>query len=70
MKRKQKLKKLQILSSGRGQKTLLWIMGWGYTDSHERNTLATRTREDKDYIHMRRGDIGGNKQGSGETSDQ
>ena len=62
--------KWQTLSSGRGHKTRLWIMGWGYTDSHERNTLATRTREDMDYIHRRRGDIGGNNQGSGETSDQ
>ena len=36
-------------------------------DSDERNTLATTTREDKAYIHMRRGDTGGNNQGSGES---
>ena len=51
-------------------KTRLWIMSCRYTDSDERNTPATRTREDKDYIHMRRGDTGGNNQGSGEMSDQ
>ena len=36
-------------------------------DGDERNTLATRTREDKAYIHMRRGDTGGNNQGSGKS---
>ena len=33
---------------------ILWQQGW----------------EDKDYIHMRRDDTGGNNQGSGETPDQ
>ena len=44
-------------------KTRLCVKSWRYTDSDERNTLATRAREDKDYIHMRRGDTGGNNQG-------
>ena len=43
---------------------------WMYTDSDERNTLAMRAGEDKDYIHMRWDDTGGNNQGSGETPDR
>ena len=39
-------------------------------DGEERNTLATMTREDKAYIHMGRGDTGGNNQESGESPDR
>ena len=35
-----------------------------------RNTSATQTGEDKDFIHMRKGNTGENNQGSGVTSDQ
>ena len=46
------------------------MTSWRYTDGDEQNTLVSRTREDKDYIRMRRGDAGESSQGSGETSDR
>ena len=42
----------------------------GSTRQDEQNTLATQTGEDKDFIHMREGNTGGNNQESGMTSDQ
>ena len=36
----------------------------------KRNTLATQTGEDNDFIHMREGSTGGNNQGLGMTSDR
>ena len=36
-------------------------------DADEQNTLATRTGEDRDYIHMGEGLTGGNNQESGMT---
>ena len=47
----------------------LWLRAGG-TRQDKRNTLAMRTGEDKDYIHMRRDDTGGNNQGLGETPDR
>ena len=36
----------------------------------KRNTLATQTGEDNDFLHMREGSTGGNNQGLGMTSDR
>ena len=45
-------------------------MAQGFGTPHgRRNTLATQTREDKDFIHMGEGNTGENNQGLGMTSD-
>ena len=46
----------------------LWT-GLKYT-TRRRNTLATQTGEDNDFIHMGEGNTGENNQGLGMTSDQ
>ena len=46
----------------------LWIRA--SVHDRGRNTLATQTGEDKDFIHMGEGNTGENNQGSGVTSDQ
>ena len=54
------LNKTRIRDCGTG----LWYA------ARRRNTLATQTGEDKDFIHMREGNTGANNQGLGMTSDQ
>ena len=46
------------------------VEGLGVHNEDKRNTLATKTGEDKDYIHMGEGLTGGNNQESGMTSDR
>ena len=45
------------------------VTGLG-TRHGRRNTLATQTGEDKDFIHMGKGSTGGNNQELGMTSDR
>ena len=40
------------------------------TQHGRQNTLATKTGEDKDFIHVGEGSTGGNNQELGMTSDQ
>ena len=42
----------------------------GVHDKDKQNNLATKTGEDREYIHMGEGITGGNNQESGMTSDR
>ena len=46
------------------------VEGLGVHDEDKQNTIATKPREDRDYIHMGEGITGGNNQESGMTSDR
>ena len=64
------LRGTQEIRNTKVAKNLWQGYGSGLEVLDKKKYSGNMTEEDEDCIHMRRGDTGGNNQGSGETSDR